>query len=940
MVRRPDGSEIPIPRRRLALLLAIVGAGSRGISRDKLLGLLWPELDEERGRAALSQALYALRKDLGSDDAIGGTADLRADPAQIASDRGEFLHAIEGGEDAEAVHLYRGPYLDGFYVREAPEFDQQVEQERQQLRARYTAALERLAAAEEERGDHAAAVRLWRQRANLDPTDAAVAVSLMRALASAGDRAGALRHAEVYAELLKSSADLPPEGAVVALAEEIRGVRWPGTSDRPTTPPSPRDTTTPPSAPRDGIPPALEPQRWRTWMVPAALFAAVGLLASILLPTTWRERLFGSNGDGPRVVAVTEFQDFAGDSLTGPLTELLRSSLANVPGLGVVSAERMADGAARDPASSPLAVAREAGATEALNGALFRRPGGTLRFDLRRVRTSDGRVLEALELEGGDVFELTTLATRRLLERYGVRHPGGDVTTVSSSSLTAIRLYQAGLDASFRGDGRAAYNLFVDATREDTAFAMAEFYAAHTAPNDEERTARFDRAHQLGLSASLRERLIIDVNRAGFHSTPGAVPLAESLVTLFPRETSGHLALGRARMYQEGDFLGAARAYRDGLRYDSVGFIAVGRRCDACVLYHGLSQAWMHADSFPAARRAIEEWTRNIPGDPAAWRSLALVALLTDDSAAWARGRARAAALEPGVETYGDDFYAAFYRGDLARADSLMALLHATRTPDRHRELHWITAHLRREQGRPRAALAAMTEWRRAGGPGLPFEAVFQAQMMYDAGARNEALALWERAGHLGALTPSRAARGWSWAHTLMGTALASSGDTTRLRILADSMRSVSQGSGFVRDRRLPHHLLGLYHATRGDDPRALAEFRQSVWSTTAGYTRTNLEIARVLMRLGQPREAAAICGSGLRAEMSASAQYVSRAEFHECAARAWVAAGVRDSARVHLVTLLRQWQDPEPEFRARRDSAIALLASLEPGTRAGPDRQ
>jgi DNA-binding SARP family transcriptional activator len=929
-VRRPDGTEIAIPRRRLALLLAVVGAGSRGISRDKLLGLLWPELDEERGRAALSQALYALRKDLGSEDAISGTADLRADPAQLSSDRGEFLHAIEGGEDAEGVHLYRGPYLDGFYVREAPEFDQLVEQERQQLRARYTAALERLAEGEAKRGDHAAAVRLWRQRANLDPTDSTVAVALMRALANAGDRAGALRHAEVYAELLKSSADLPPEGVVLALAEEIRrggGGPTPPPQLRP--PSSSGDAPLPASATPSVPGPSLR-SWWRPWLRFAAAFGVIILLLRLLLPESWRARLFGQGrADRPRVVAVTEFQDFAGDSLTGPLTELLRSSLANVPGLGVISAERMADGAARDPGSSPLAVAQEAGATEALNGALFRRPGGTLRFDLRRVRTSDGRVLEALELEGKDVFELTTQATRRLLERYGVPHPGGDVTAVSSSSLTAIRLYQAGLDASFRGDGRAAYNLFVDATREDTAFAMAEFYAAHTAPNDDERTARFDRAHLLGLSASLRERLIIDVNRAGFHSTPGAVPLAESLVTLFPREPSGHLALGRALMYQEGDFLGAARAFRNGLRYDSVGFIAVGRRCDACVLYHNLFTAWTHADSFPAARRTIEEWTRNIPGDPSAWRSLASVALLTDDSVAWARGRARAAALEPGAETYGDDFYAAFYRGDLVRADSLMALLFATRTPDRHRELHWINAHLRREQGRPRAALAAMTEWRRLAGPRLPYEAVFQAQTLFDAGQVREALSLWERTGHLGAAVPSRAARGWSWAHTLMGTALVALGDTAKLRILADSMRTISQGSGFVRDRRLPHHLLGLYHAARGDDTRALAEFRQSVWSYTAGYTRTDLEIGRVLLRLGQPREAALVCGSGLRAEMSASAQYVSRGELHECAAQAWIAAGVPDSARAHLTVLVRQWQDPEPEWRARRDSAVALLRTL-----------
>ncbi|HTK55684.1 MAG TPA: BTAD domain-containing putative transcriptional regulator [Gemmatimonadales bacterium] len=925
-VRRSDGSEVAIPRRRMALLLAVELSGSRGVSREKLLALLWPELDDERGRAALSQALYALRKDLGSEDAISGTADLRADPAQVTSDRARFLAAIDRGADDEAVLLYRGPYLDGFFVREAPEFEGAIEQERQALASRHAAALERLARTVGTE-DPAAGVRLWRQRANLDPTDAAVAVELMRAMAAAGDRAGALRHAEVYAELLRNSADLPPDPSVLACAAEIRQ----GSLSEVATPSRDRSLAPPPAqavadhtAARPASP-APRPQARSTGLL---VLGAVGalLLAARFLPISWLRAT-----PTQRVVAVTEFQDFAGDSLTGPLAELLRTSLANIPGLSVVSAERMADGRAHDPRVGALGAAVAAGATEALNGALYRRPDGVLRFDLRRVDPADGRVLEAFELDGRDVFTLTTEATRRLVERYGVRQLDGEVTAVSSSSLTAIRLYQAGHDAAYRGDGRAAYNLFVDATKEDTAFAMAEFYAGFTAPNDEERTARFDRAHRLGLTASLREHLIIDVNRADFHSMPGTRALAESLVTLFPREMSGHFALGRTRLYQEGDFLGAARAYREALRYDSVGFIAIGRRCDACVLYSGLFFTWMFADSFPAARATAVEWTKNLPGDPAGWKYRALAAVLTGDTLEWARSRARAAALVPEEDQFTAPFYAAFYLGDLQRADSLLQAWIAATPPAERADLHWIEAQLRREQGRPRAAVAAMAKWRSYTHGRLPYEAVFQAGILFDAGEYRRAVALYDSLGHLGSPVPSRAARGWVWAHALMASPLVALGDTAALLPIADTMHQQAAGSGFIRDRRLEHHLQGLYYAARGDDRRALAEFREAIWSYTAGYTRTDLEMGRTRLRLGQPRDAAQVCGSGLRAEMSASAQYASRAEFHECVARAWAAAGVKDSARAHLTTLLRQWNDPEPAWRPRRDSAAALLASLAP---------
>jgi len=77
-------------RRRLALLAVLATAGSHGMTRDKLLGLLWPETDEARGRSALSQALYALRKDTGVEDLVRGSDTLSLNPDGIASDVTEF----------------------------------------------------------------------------------------------------------------------------------------------------------------------------------------------------------------------------------------------------------------------------------------------------------------------------------------------------------------------------------------------------------------------------------------------------------------------------------------------------------------------------------------------------------------------------------------------------------------------------------------------------------------------------------------------------------------------------------------------------------------------------------------------------------------------------------------------------------------------------------
>src|SRR5262245_25751377 len=74
-----------IQPRRLAVLALLARAGERGMLRDKLLTVLWPDADDERGPRALTQALYALRKNLESDDAITGAKELRLNPQLVSS---------------------------------------------------------------------------------------------------------------------------------------------------------------------------------------------------------------------------------------------------------------------------------------------------------------------------------------------------------------------------------------------------------------------------------------------------------------------------------------------------------------------------------------------------------------------------------------------------------------------------------------------------------------------------------------------------------------------------------------------------------------------------------------------------------------------------------------------------------------------------------------
>jgi len=208
--------------RRLALLAVIPIGRQRSVSRDKLLAMFWPESDAEHARGALSQALYTLRQDLEMDDLFLGTTALSLNPDVVESDVDAFDRAVDSGTWSDAVGLYAGPFLDGFHLSDAPEFEHWVDGERARLEQLHRSALESLAEEATTAGRHRDAVGWWRRLAATDPLSTHVTLRLMEALARAGDRAGALQVARAHETLLHEELEATPSAAVRDLAERLR----------------------------------------------------------------------------------------------------------------------------------------------------------------------------------------------------------------------------------------------------------------------------------------------------------------------------------------------------------------------------------------------------------------------------------------------------------------------------------------------------------------------------------------------------------------------------------------------------------------------------------------------------------------------------------------------------------------------------------------------
>src|SRR5687768_12504917 len=131
-------------RRRLALL-ALLARAPGGLSRERLAAYLFPEADTGRAHRAVSDALYAVRKALGKDAVVAAGDALRLDPEALSSDAGDFEAAVAAGDHGRAATLYRGPFLDGFFLSDAPEFERWADGERQRLALKYAEVLESLA---------------------------------------------------------------------------------------------------------------------------------------------------------------------------------------------------------------------------------------------------------------------------------------------------------------------------------------------------------------------------------------------------------------------------------------------------------------------------------------------------------------------------------------------------------------------------------------------------------------------------------------------------------------------------------------------------------------------------------------------------------------------------------------------------------------------------
>ncbi len=221
-----DGVPLTFDTRKAVALLAYLAVTGRPHRRETLAALLWPESDQVRSRAAL-------RRTLSVAGAVGPAlvldrGEVALDPSGVWTDVAEFDRLADSSHEEglrQALALAPAPLLQGFSLRDSPEFDEWLVATSELLGDRLAGVLARLTEADIQAGRLEAALITARRWVAHDPLSEAAHREVMRLLTWTGERPAALRQFRACVGVLDRELGVAPLPETTALYDAIRANR-------------------------------------------------------------------------------------------------------------------------------------------------------------------------------------------------------------------------------------------------------------------------------------------------------------------------------------------------------------------------------------------------------------------------------------------------------------------------------------------------------------------------------------------------------------------------------------------------------------------------------------------------------------------------------------------------------------------------------------------
>src|SRR5258708_3689927 len=250
-----DGSRLTFALRKAQALLLYLAVEGGLHPRSKLAALLWPDSEPSDARKGLRNALGLVGGLLADADAspavhshllsehellglnLQAPLELDLDVVQQAWKEAQALSTAPAEQQRtaqvqHALSLVRGPFLDGFWLREETAFDEWVQLQQRQWQVRLQFLLDRLSSWQEETFELEQAKATLTRWLALDPLAEEAYRRLMRLHLALGETSAALQVYATCRARLAEALQIAPSADTVALAEYIRATaaRRPGSS--------------------------------------------------------------------------------------------------------------------------------------------------------------------------------------------------------------------------------------------------------------------------------------------------------------------------------------------------------------------------------------------------------------------------------------------------------------------------------------------------------------------------------------------------------------------------------------------------------------------------------------------------------------------------------------------------------------------------------------
>src|SRR5437764_1317467 len=235
--------------RKVLALLAYLAVEQGVHSRDKITALLWPESDEGRGKASLRRALAYLRESLDEPShqrsrhvplqpphvliehymlSFNTASDFEGDTQTLQTAFTLARRRSSGDPRTHLAHLqmaascYRGNFLDGLSLPDAPDFEDWLLLQRESWRRQANTVFDRLSEWQTEAGELETALETTTRWVEHDLLNEMAYTRLMQLHSALGDRPAALHAFERCRAVLERELSAEPSSETMMLAERMR----------------------------------------------------------------------------------------------------------------------------------------------------------------------------------------------------------------------------------------------------------------------------------------------------------------------------------------------------------------------------------------------------------------------------------------------------------------------------------------------------------------------------------------------------------------------------------------------------------------------------------------------------------------------------------------------------------------------------------------------